>query len=323
MLKKIFHPEFFQGKLNKKTYFEGWYYKLVAQDQSYSIALIPGISLNQKDPHAFIQVFFMGHGKLPKLKTYYIRYSVDQFLTTDDAFSVTIGNSTFSKSAVHLNILEDDLSLTGHIQITETTPLNRHLLMPNVMGFFGYFTFMECYHGVVSLTHHIEGDLTFNTLSLPFEGGKGYIEKDWGKSFPRAYVWIQTNHFENKGASFMFSYADIPFLGFYFKGLISILYINNKEYRFATYNFSKVKKELISENTVCYTIKKGRYTLEFCAQKDESVELASPKNGVMNQTIKEGLSGKVFVKLWHKKTLIFDDLGTSAGIEIMKEITSD
>ncbi|MFU8792600.1 MAG: tocopherol cyclase family protein [Acholeplasmataceae bacterium] len=323
MLKKIVYPEFFQGKLNKKAYFEGWYYKLVALDQSYSLALIPGVSLNPKDPHAFIQVFFMGHGKLPKLKTYYVRYGIDQFSTTDDTFSVTIGQSRFSKTAIDLDISIDDLSLSGHIDIKDITPIQRHLLMPNIMGFFGYFSFMECYHGVVSLTHQIAGDLIFNDLVLSFTGGKGYIEKDWGKSFPRAYVWIQTNHFKEPSASFMFSYADIPFLGFYFKGLISILYVNQKEYRFATYNFSKVKREIISENTVCYTLKKGRYRLEFCAQKDESVDLASPKNGLMNQTIKEGLSGEVFVKLWRRKTLIFDDHGTSAGIEIMKEKTTD
>ncbi|MCK7537696.1 MAG: tocopherol cyclase family protein [Marinilabiliales bacterium] len=29
-----------------------------------------------------------------------------------------------------------------------------------------------------------------------FSGGRGYIEKDWGHSFPSAYVWMQSNHFQ-------------------------------------------------------------------------------------------------------------------------------
>ena len=48
--KKILHPELFQGNHKKNNYFEGWYYKLVSFDQKTSIAFIPGISINKKDP---------------------------------------------------------------------------------------------------------------------------------------------------------------------------------------------------------------------------------------------------------------------------------
>jgi tocopherol cyclase len=76
--------------------------------------------------------------------------------------------------------------------------------------------------------------------------------------------------------------------------------------------------EDIGDDHVHYKIKKGRYTLVVYATKDMSVDLPSPKDGVMNQTIKEGLSGVVEVKLYDKKALIYQGKGTSAGIEIMK-----
>ncbi|QII81181.1 hypothetical protein G7057_00970 [Jeotgalibaca arthritidis] len=41
--------------------------------------------------------------------------------------------------------------------------------------------------------------------------GKGYIEKDWGRSFPKNYIWIQSNHFNDNQRSLFFSYAHIPY----------------------------------------------------------------------------------------------------------------
>jgi len=57
MFYKIKHPEIFQGHLNKDRYFEGWYFKYISQDGLVSFACIPGISLNKKDAHAFIQIY--------------------------------------------------------------------------------------------------------------------------------------------------------------------------------------------------------------------------------------------------------------------------
>ena len=50
---KLFRPEIFQGNLKKKNYFEGWYFKHVAQNGKHVFSFIPGISLTQNDRHAF------------------------------------------------------------------------------------------------------------------------------------------------------------------------------------------------------------------------------------------------------------------------------
>ncbi|MBN2299868.1 MAG: hypothetical protein JXC31_01645, partial [Acholeplasmataceae bacterium] len=190
--------------------------------------------------------------------------------------------------------------------------------IPNIMGIFGYLNFMECYHGIVSMNHQLNGILNTNQSNIDFFNGKGYIEKDWGKSFPKSYVWLQSNHFKDPNTSFLFSYADIPFLGFHFKGLIMNFIYQNKEYRFATYNNAKVKKETIEDGHVYYEIKKGKYLLEIHAKSSVQVELASPKNGLMVDKIKEGLSGNITIKLYEKDKLIYEDIGKHAGIEIMK-----
>jgi len=319
ILKKIIHPEYFQGNKKKNNYFEGWYYKLVSEDQKHTIAFIPGISLNEKDPHAFIQVFISSKEvQETKLKSYYFKFPQTDFHYSHDAFYVSIRTNYFSLNKLSVDLSNDQVKLFGTLQIEDITPIKKNIWSPNIMGFFGYLGFMECYHGVVSMSHHLDGILLFNQKSISFHHAKGYIEKDWGRSFPRAYVWLQSNHFKDLDTSFMFSYADIPFLGFYFKGLIANLRVHNKEYRFATYNHSKIKKEEIGDHKVHYIVKKGRYILEVDAESTTSIGLASPKNGMMINQIKEGLSGWIRVKLYQNHTLIYEDTGYHAGIEIMK-----
>ena len=48
------------------------------------------------------------------------------------------------------------------------------------MGWYRFVPFMECFHGVVSLNHELEGDFLIENQVFSFDGGKGYIEKDWG-----------------------------------------------------------------------------------------------------------------------------------------------
>ena len=318
-MKKLLHPEFFQGDRKKDNYFEGWYYKFVSVDETKTIALIPGVSINKEDQHAFIQVFISGNDQnILSLKTYYFRYDFQDFSYDHQDYAVTIGKNTFTKTYVSIELINDELNLQGTITLSHLTPIKRKLLTPNIMGPFGYLNFMECYHGIISMTHLLNGALLLNEVEIDFRNGKGYIEKDWGKSFPRAYVWLQSNHFENKSTAFMFSYADIPFLGLFFKGLIVNLVYENKEYRFATYNLTKVKAEKIDKGYVRYVIQKGRWILEIEASSDIQIGLASPRNGKMIEQIKEGLSGNIHLKLYNRSKLIYEDTGYHAGIEIMK-----
>ncbi|MDI6453147.1 tocopherol cyclase family protein [Peloplasma aerotolerans] len=319
--KKLIHPEYFQGEKKKNRYFEGWYYKLVSKDDLYTLAFIPGVSINEIDPHAFIQVFLSKNDpRKTKLSSHYLRFDLDAFDYGNKEFWIRIDKNYFSKEKIFIDMKNDKMSIIGTLKLSGLTPLKKNMFSPNIMGIFGYLSFMECYHGVISMTHQLDGAFKINDEIISFESSKGYIEKDWGRSFPRSYVWIQSNHFKNPETSLMFSYADIPFIGFYFKGLIANLIYEGKEYRFATYNFTKVQKEEIKDNYVFYKLIKGKYRLEIEALSTSQIGLASPKDGMMTDQIKEGLSGHVNVRLYIKNKLIYEDIGKHAGIEVMKQV---
>lgn len=53
------------------------------------------------------------------------------------------------------------------------------------------------------MSSRADGSITINNKNIAFDNGVGYIEKDWGSSFPKSYIWCQGNNFENSNTSFM------------------------------------------------------------------------------------------------------------------------
>ncbi|MCK7487610.1 MAG: hypothetical protein MZU97_20415 [Bacillus subtilis] len=145
----IRNPILFQGRKKRRNYFEGWYFKQVDAARQTTLALIPGVSLEQGNRHAFLQVIYstitMTHPQ-----TWYIRYPYEEFSYADQPFSITIGPNTFSATGWELDIREPDLHLHGKVQLDALTPIVTSRFSPSIMGPFAYLSFMECYFTALS-----------------------------------------------------------------------------------------------------------------------------------------------------------------------------
>ena len=313
-------PIVFQGKNKSDKYFEGWYFKQVSQDLKSIISIIPGISKGSLDSHAFIQsiITYEQDGNTI-LKTKYHRFSINEFKYADEPFCLTIGNNTFKNEGIKLDLMNDEYAIKGRIRFSKFTKIKRNAFSPTAMGFFAYLPFMECYHDIMSMNHNIKGLLTVNNKVFDFNNGKGYIEKDWGTSFPKEYIWLQSNHFDYTDTSIMFSLAHIPFLGASFQGFICNFTYNNQEYRFATYNNSKIACVNYSGGKLEVIIVRGAYRLIIKAEiGQDSAALKAPIKGNMNILIKEGLCGLVDLELLKNSKTLFEGKGNPCAIEIQK-----
>lgn len=274
---------------NKKIYFEGWYFK--HQSEDFSIAFIPGININKNGyKYAFIQI-------ITESESYNIDYDFNDFSISKDKQTIKIKDSIFSLKGSIINIKNKDINIRGKLTYKNITSTKG-----DVMGPFAYFPFMECFHGVLSLNHKVEGSLFINNEELRFKDGIGYIEKDSGRSFPNKYLWLQSNYFSMKDTSIMVSIADIPFLGFNFIGCIAVIYYEGKEYRLATYNGVKV----ISYNEKGLKIKKGPYRLEVEIEELYPQNLLAPNAGEMIRTIKENIACNARFRFFKGENLIFN-----------------
>jgi len=313
-IRSIFHPEQFQGWARRKSYFEGWYFKEVNRAEDKALAIIPGIAIDGNgNRQAFIQVL---DGKKRTAK--YHKFESDLFLTAQDRFQISINGNQFSNK----NLLLDIPGLKGELNFERNVPWPNRWYSPGIMGPYSFLPFMECNHGIISMDHSVTGHLELEGELLNFDQGRGYTEKDWGKSFPSAYIWLQSNHFSNSGISLKVSVAKIPYLGYSFVGFIAGIWMDDRLIQFTTYNQSRLLKSYVDAEKVELVIQNKKYTLEILVKREPSNALASPILGLMDGRIEESMNARPEVLLTDRQSgkLIFNDTGRNGGLEVAGKI---
>ncbi len=313
-LRSFFNPERFQGWGKTKKYFEGWYFKVVNADETKAFAFIPGIAMNESgNKQAFIQVL---DGK-KKTATYH-RFDAASFLPSAKRFLIEIEGNSFSETHCSINLpgIKGELNFSGNIGWPKP------IYSPGIMGPYAFAPFMECYHGIVSMDHVINGEMEMAEEKINFNNGRGYTEKDWGRSFPSAYFWLQTNHFSNPGISLKTSVAKIPWIRNSFTGFIAGVWLHDRLIRFTTYNNSVLKKSFADNDKVELVMENRNYKIEILAHRDGATKLASPILGLMDGRIEESMTSRTEVQLYDKKNkkIILDDVGRNTGLEVAGKI---
>jgi hypothetical protein len=175
---------------------------------------------------------------------------------------------------------------------------------------------MECRHGIVNIRHKITGCLEINGCMKDFHDGVGYIEKDWGRSFPTSWIWLQS-HDDTNNATFMFSMADIPFLGSRFLGVLCFLYKDGKYSSVSTYNGAKITDYRLYESKVFIALSNRKYIVSLDINRARGGTLMAPAKGMMNRTIEETLNASASIRFLHKNgKAVYRGTGENAGLEI-------
>lgn len=309
---KLYRPEIYQGKYKKQHYFEGWYFKIIDSTMEHALAIIPGVSISENDSHAFIQVLDAEN------KVYYFRYNISEFKYNEKRFEIMIGENYFSRNRIRLHIAEKEMNIHGELEFQNIIKLPKTVLRPGIMGPFSYIPCMECYHGIVNIHHDITGIINLSGIEVDFDKGYGYIEKDWGRSFPENWIWFQSNHFKGRAITIMFSVAKIPCFGSSFTGFLSILRYKEHTFVFATYTGAKLRKLDYNSRRVEAVIEDLRFRLEMNASTSDGGAIKAPKDGYMNRDITESISAIVNFRLSNRKgKALLEGTGTNAGLEIV------
>lgn len=310
------NPAYFQGKRRKHKYFEGWYFKCISADRKHVIAIIPGMAIDpQGQRHSFIQVINAVSGK-----TWYHHFPYADFQSPTDRFEVRISDNTFSSDGLSVHIDSNEGRLNGQLSFMDIHPFPVSRLNPGIMGPFGFVPFMECYHAIINLQHQLSGTIELDGEIMDFTGGVGYIEKDYGRSFPTSYLWLQASHFESGNASFVFSRARIPFLGSEFPGFFAYFTnFNDIAIRFATYNRSKLTDwKVDTDKRTCSGVLRGpSRTLSFNAKMLGGGTLRAPVDGLMDREIIESITATVSIKVTNRHgQVIYEGTSSETGMEI-------
>ena len=292
-------PEAFHGEGQRSGFFEGWYVKLVSADRAQRWAVIPGIFRGLRtgaagEPardEAFVQVLDGSTGR-----SWYHVYPVDRFTASSEVFDVRVGANHFSASGATLDLPQ----LRGRIDFTsrlEPWPVTWR--SPGIMGWYGLVPFMECYHGVVSFGHGLDGSLVVEGTQATFSEGRGYLEKDWGRAFPAGYVWMHSNHIDaDPDASLVASVALIPWVRSTFRGFIVGLRHHGRLHRWATYNRSRENLLVLfaSRASIAGGPWSGRTTTTHVTPVSVEIRLCSgsgPKEAWANPTARSSSNARI------------------------------
>lgn len=313
-------PELFQGRKRSKHYFEGWYFKLVDPTENHILAVIPGIAFGatHEASHAFIQFL---DGKTGDYE--YLTFPIDDFCFSSTEFEIAIGGNYFSANAIRLDLRSPNHTVRGELQFEQVVRYPRRIGAPGIMGCGSFVPFMECKHAIISMNHSLHGELEVNGTPISFTGGRGYIEKDWGRSFPSSYIWMQSNHFTEEKMALTLVIARIPWLRTKFTGIGAVLWYKGRFFILTTYTGAKLTELEKVNKSVRLALRDRHFEVQVDATQGSVWELRSPDRGRMTGRVFESLTSILNLK-WYEKTkdgkrLLVNAQGRNAGLELMDE----
>jgi len=315
LIMPLFKPVLFQGRGQSKRYFEGWYFKQVDRS-GHAWSFIPGVSLSRDGSvkKSFVQAIDGSTGS-----TRWYEFPFSAFSSDPERFSVKVGDNHFSEAGLQLALDGPDGRISASLRFGPFLAFPARPWSPGIMGPYSFVPFMECRHGLVSLDHSVDGWLEVDGQRLDMDGGRGYIEKDWGRAMPSSWIWSQSNNFTEPGYSLMFSLANIPWLGGRFPGFLCAFRLSADPavQIFATWNGSRIRSLQVNDTDIRLSIDRGSKCLELVLQRGRGGLLLAPVAGAMDRRIAESVDAVMQVRLLDAGRLIYEGSASPAGLEVV------
>lgn len=126
-----------------------------------------------------------------KINYIYKKFAKNEFISTsNNEFKISISNNMFSLKEISLNINDGIDNITGTVSFNNVLKWPDTLINPGSMGYYNFIPFMQCYSQISVMDMDLQGSLYINGEEIDFNGGKGYIEKNWGSDFPYSWIWV-------------------------------------------------------------------------------------------------------------------------------------
>jgi len=272
MLKR-FKPTLLQGNLDRKQYFEGWFQKVYSADHNASFIIIYGFATGHTaDKMGFIQLH------IPQHKPQMFTFHKSEIQCDSHQHRVQFRDNIFSKNEIKIHTSEIDLNLSvkaNQIKSEYNNTMGNYYLIPN----------LPCYHAVVEELHHLSGEIRCFDTQYVLSNAKGYLEKNWGISFPDKYIWLHAFDPNNPQNQILFSQADIKWLGKSF-----LKHVGYIKFLDTTIDLRRLKKchisyERINDKEESIVITAQSIRIEIVVYLNEKVHFIGPQNGLMNRTI--------------------------------------
>lgn len=294
--------------LNKNS-FENWYFKLVDEEKEITLGILVEMNTTKKGKEALIQV--MGNTINDEVCIY---YPVESVKTGEE--EIQIGDNVLGLNQIILNIEKEDFGLKGELALNHHKRLKQSLWIPGLMGPYKYLPFLESYHEVISLQHTLTGSLWLNNKQIIFNEGKGYIEKDWGKSMPNVWLWAQCSHFKRKDVALMVGVARLPIFFDYYTCFAIPIYYKDQVEIFSNYNGGHLSKLYRYKGYVHIIITQKSKILDIKIYGSDEKSCMASKSSHKIRDVYACDAAKIELSITENGQIIFEEIGTLCELEM-------
>jgi len=256
---------------------------------------------------------------LPSWKQFYQPHNKSAGHTNpSNNISLYIDDNKLSLSSVVLDVAPSETdSVTARVKLniqmqpsdklpaasSERSPLSFDSLTHTV-GILGFLP-LSCFQQMIMMQLDVVGgSLDVDGRRVDLTGAEAYIEKTWGRTFPKEYLWMHATRFVDISNtpshahinSLFFSVADVPLFGSVSSpGFVTTLVYDNRYIHFASHLGSIISMILSEPSSVVVRLYDQEFHYELVIELDRTLDvgqhpeawLYAAKDGSMQQSIKQ------------------------------------
>jgi hypothetical protein len=169
---------------------------------------------------------------------------------------------------------------------------------------------------VLSTAQNISGVIQHNGVCFTLNNAMGYLEKNWGTTFPECYFWVHAVDPNNPRISLLFSRAKIVWLGKTYDKHVGYLCLDGEQIELRELKNFKVSNSNIRPGNRIIQIRSASAQLDLSLEHGREVVFHGPKDGALSRMIQHQTDTKIEVLLTyynrkHQFQMIgnFEDIG--------------
>jgi tocopherol cyclase len=286
-----YKPSSLRGNFERSRFFEGWFQKVFSKQHNASFLLIYGYATrNSNDKFGFLQVL------IPNQPPLIVYFPKDEVSCHVKSHVFRMGNNIFTTESIR--ITTSDLGID--LNLTNNHPIKS---FKNSMGYAYYIPNLPCYHSVLNTSQIVFGEIRHKGEHYVLENEMGYLEKNWGISFPESYFWVHAVDPTDPNISLLFSRAEIVWLGKIFIKHVGHLRFDGKQIdlrELKNFTFSNI---IDGPENQTIQIRSVSIQLDIGLGFGTKVHFQGPNDGELSRAICHQSDAKIEVSLTWKNTI--------------------
>jgi hypothetical protein len=168
------------------------------------------------------------------------------------------------------------------------------------MGYTYFIPNLPCYHSVLNTAQSVSGEIQHKGLCYTLDHEMGYLEKNWGTTFPENYFWVHAIDPNNPAISLLFSRAKIVWLGKTYIKHVGYFSFDGQQIELRELkNFSVSNSNHGPENRIIQ-IRSASAHLDLALECGSEVLFKGPKDGALSRIIQHQTDASIKVSLTYE-----------------------